>query len=618
MKVKENAYYRIPGLVGIFGVEGNSEGQYLEEFLSLFPDDQKPSEEEIGGKLVIPIGFAAILKRNEMDYSRTGCFAENELYACLSEGEYFSNEGKRENVEWVLANLTKKGRGFFDSLNGTYTLGIYDKTSREFILRTDRYSTRLFYYSINRERLVFANDIRFLLRHQSVDREINTDAIYDYINFEFMLCNETMYRSINVFPHGKELVWDGARVKWKRYWDYPDYLPTLPGAKIEDYIEETIIRMRAAVKRRATNKEKRFITLSSGLDSRAIACFLSEISKEPIACLTLGHSDFHQTKWAKQICLSLGGNFLLISIDSIEYERIVPITAELLSGQVDFNQGFIFWLIEFLHNETINAYVFDGQVQDVLFEPLYISYERPEEQGGGDDLNILSKYYPPIHIDLLKVILRPEWLDNVGSKRAERIRKHLQGKRFENLSALTQYFYFTSRGQRYVWGATSLEYAISNIGFPGMDYDLFDWGMECPIEVRKPDAPLYRSVLCKAFPSIASIPWDATGKALSFYKGRMTPTFSIYKKYFWLYALRRITSGKIDLISSPVSTDHLFRKNIAFRNSLEKVITQMNETHENPLSKKGVELLGKMILSGRNYFDLFQKAVTLAGYFNRR
>ena len=54
-------------------------------------------------------------------------------------------------------------------------------------------------------------------------------------------------------------------------------------------------------------------------------------------------------------------------------------------------------------------------------------------------------------------------------------------------------------------------------GFPGMDYDLFDFVVRIPYRYRY-RAELYRKIFLKHMPQLADIPWSQTGLNLKKYE----------------------------------------------------------------------------------------------------
>jgi asparagine synthetase B (glutamine-hydrolysing) len=606
-------FYRIPGIIGFMGNYGKRDSDLVSRYNELFFPGTNSAPGESSIRIVTSFGVAGILGRGLENVSNQGSTASNKHYSILTEGEYFSDNGSRQDSHWLLDQISTNGVSALDSLNGTYSLVVHDKLENLVLLGSDRYATRPFYYAVVEGMLLFSSDFRMLLKQMPSSDSVNYDAILDFISFGFVLKNDTLHQSIRVLGHGERLEWDGNKLTSQRYWDYPVSLPSSPGAKISDYLDGTFHAMRNAVKRRIEGKCSVGVTLSSGLDSRAIAACVADLRNEPVHCYHLGKKRHKNSLWATEICRRLNGVFSSVAYKDLDFEKLLGLTYVLLAGQFSLNQAHVLWLLSSLNID--DTYILDGQVQDTLLGPLYIakgadSLAQPVNYP--EEALKLHDFTPD---DLLRIVLKDEWAERAISTRSRRIEDHFQGRVFEDKSALTQHFYYTTRGQRYVWGAPVLEYSLVDVGYPGMDYDFFDWAMHLPIELREPEARLYRKLLCSFYPDVAAVPWDATGTPLNIFKGRIKADYSLTGKDLWIHVIRRATSGRIDLSNFFIDDDMLFRKNRKFRQAMLALVAALGNYPANPISKTGIEKLVRMIMSGRNYFNLLQRILTILNFF---
>lgn len=268
----------IPGIVGVLGPIGRSKIKIREEFERGFNWLTNNPYKFVKSKIETPFGLVGVIKRNIDDIARHYCSDENNNFMLLAEGEFFDDNGKRMEIDYLLQKISKDSIRYLDTLNGNYCITIYDKKSRILHLQTDRYSTRLMYYFSKYNSFIFLNDIRFVTCHGTGELEINYKSIFDFLNFEFIHCNETLYNSINTFPHGQFAIWDGEKLSFERYWDYPKEISIEKKFTFNEYKEETTFRVREFIKRRLFNKSSVIVTLSAGLDSRSIAAFVKDIN----------------------------------------------------------------------------------------------------------------------------------------------------------------------------------------------------------------------------------------------------------------------------------------------------------------------------------------------------
>jgi len=606
-------FARIPGIIGFLTDSRRFYSAGFSQCNELIFPGAKHALPDSSIRIITPFGLVGVLGRDAADSSKRGSIASSINYSVLIDGEYFSSEGTRKDSVWLLNQIDLRGISALDSLNGSYSLVLHDKRRNMVLLGSDRYSTRPLYYAVIKGALFFASDFSSLMQQIPSECPVNYGAIIDFISFEFILKNETFHHDIRVLSHGERLEWNDNGLASRRYWDYPAYLPSFPDADASKYLEGTYHAMRNAVRRRIEGKSTIGITLSSGLDSRSIAACVAELRNEPIQCYHLGELNHQNSLWAAEICRHLNGIFGSMALGKLEFNALIDATYNMLAGQFSINQAYVLWLLSSL--EADDACVLDGQVQDTLLQFLYIALGPDSRARPVNYPEEILKFHQALPDDLIRIVLEDEWANRAISERYRRIEEHIQGRIFEDKSSLTQYFYYTARGQRYVWGGPVLEYSLVDVGYPGMDYDFFDWAMSLPIELRGPDAKLYRKMICTYFKNIAGIPWDATGAPLNIFIGRKTADYSLAGKDLWIHAIRRATFGKIDLSNVFLDKDKLFRNDRIFREAILDPLTAFDNASCIPISKKGVEKLIRMIMSGRNYFGLLQSVLTVMNFF---
>ncbi len=146
------------------------------------------------------------------------------------------------------------------------------KKTDTFLLARDRVGQKPLYYFANEETLIFASELKTLIRvmqEMKIPIEINEEAIYHFLCLSNIPEPETIYKNVYTVKPGHFLTFKQGDIREKCYWNY-QYLPKweLPEAEIKDrtqnlIAEATKIRLRADV--------PIGIFLSGGWDSSVIA-----------------------------------------------------------------------------------------------------------------------------------------------------------------------------------------------------------------------------------------------------------------------------------------------------------------------------------------------------------
>jgi asparagine synthase (glutamine-hydrolysing) len=172
----------------------------------------------------------------------------------------------------VVSSLYERyGPKFAACLDGTFCAAILDRNRRRLILASDLVGSYPIYWTTTGDALVFASELRALLRHPEVRRSLNPAAVGDYLTFGFPLGVKTVADGVNLLPAGSTLVfeYDTGSVTIDRYASIIDSLEPWRGSQ-QEYLETVHDAFTRAVGRALSGPYRFGLSLSGGLDSRAI------------------------------------------------------------------------------------------------------------------------------------------------------------------------------------------------------------------------------------------------------------------------------------------------------------------------------------------------------------
>jgi asparagine synthase (glutamine-hydrolysing) len=187
-------------------------------------------------------------------------------------------------VEWGLSALTK--------FNGMFAFAIWDKKRRKLTLARDRYGIKPLYYSRKNNALLFGSEIKALLAHPAMRAEADTEGLLEYMTFQNLFTDRTLFKDAKLLPAGSYMTIDAATgaSHIERYWDFafdePDHK-----ASIEEYAEELDRLFTRAVNRNLISDVPVGTYLSGGIDSGAVTALAARQIKD-IRSFTVGF-DLH-------------------------------------------------------------------------------------------------------------------------------------------------------------------------------------------------------------------------------------------------------------------------------------------------------------------------------------
>ena len=211
---------------------------------------------------------------------------EDELRTAL-EAEQLPQPGK--GVLPLLTSLYQLyGRRGLARLQGSYCAVILDAKAKELVLLNDRLGSYFLYWYDGPQRFVFASELKALLRDSAIKPELDPRSVADYLTFGFLFGNKTLVTQVQLLPAASTLTykWEEGHYTLERYWHLESAFQDWQGSQ-DEYGAELCRVFNQAVQRTLTGGQSIGVSLSGGLDSRAIVSAIDG-AHAPITTYTLG------------------------------------------------------------------------------------------------------------------------------------------------------------------------------------------------------------------------------------------------------------------------------------------------------------------------------------------
>lgn len=179
----------------------------------------------------------------------------------------------RSDTETILMAYDRWGADAFVKFNGMFALGILDERRRRLVLARDRFGVKPLYYYQNDKVFLFASEIKAILTHPEVKKSVCHQALDEYLTFQNILTDRTLFEGVKLLPAGTTLTLDlnvdTPRPVLNQFWDYR--FPEKPlDISFEEAAEETHRLFVQAVERQLQSDVPVSCYLSGGLDSGSI------------------------------------------------------------------------------------------------------------------------------------------------------------------------------------------------------------------------------------------------------------------------------------------------------------------------------------------------------------
>ena len=213
------------------------------------------------------------------------------------EGEIFNldelaiDSGLEPHDTGKILHLFKQERGldFLRNVDGIFSGVLYDTENERVHLFSDRYGLRHLYLLKTQNGLAWASEVKALLHMPGFVPQIDTTAMQDFLNYGHFLGNHTWIQEIRLLSPGTILSWDlrTFSLQERLYWTWADISNQKVSGSTTEILEELGRLFVRAVRRRVRANERVGVTLSGGLDSRALLAAIPEI-EHPIHTVTFG------------------------------------------------------------------------------------------------------------------------------------------------------------------------------------------------------------------------------------------------------------------------------------------------------------------------------------------
>ncbi len=176
-------------------------------------------------------------------------------------------------------------------LDGMFAFAVWDAAHRSLLLARDRMGEKPLYYYAGPEAFVFGSELRALLGHPAVPRELSLEGLAAYLAFEYVPAPRSILAGVAKLPPGHALtVSPGGKPRLVRYWDLA-FAPD-PSVDEAEWAERLMGQLETSVRRRLISDVPLGLFLSGGIDSSAIVAIAARLSgPRVLKTFTIGFPD---------------------------------------------------------------------------------------------------------------------------------------------------------------------------------------------------------------------------------------------------------------------------------------------------------------------------------------
>jgi asparagine synthase (glutamine-hydrolysing) len=343
------------GLFGVCGIESPSlvnpasiaQMQHIACEAKKLHTDQIYSDDCLSASRIVPKWQAektSPFLSSPQAFSANKQLAKLDRYCCWFDGEIYNwgkihtdnsankrsgaSEAQSTNTNSSIAHTLvdlyheQQGFSFLAQLEGSFNAVIYDKQENKVHLLNDRNGSRPFYWMVSDHTLIWSGAMRSFSLLPGISVKINQESVDDFLGFRYLTALHSWFENVELLEVATVLTWDfvDRQVSSQKYWWWSELLPSSENNKdIRDIALELGRYFIDAVQTLFEHDGTPFLTLTSGLDSRAILAALPK-PQPTLRCMTYEDaSEEPELEMARRIASRAGVKHEGLSISSSQW-----------------------------------------------------------------------------------------------------------------------------------------------------------------------------------------------------------------------------------------------------------------------------------------------------------
>ena len=217
----------------------------------------------------------------------------------------------RTDTEVILHLYEEEGAGCLPRLNGMFGLAIWDNRRRLLTLARDRMGKKPLSYALLSDEIVFASELKALLLHPRISREIDPAALRKYLAYEYVPSPQSIIRGVRKLPPGYLLTYsaDGSvSSRPFRDLDFGDGR-NRDAISVQDAGDEVRSLLLKAVERRLVSDVPLGVFLSGGIDSSAVLAMMLRLrDPKDVKTFSIGFRErsFDESEYGRRMARHFG------------------------------------------------------------------------------------------------------------------------------------------------------------------------------------------------------------------------------------------------------------------------------------------------------------------------
>ncbi len=326
----------------------------------------------------------------DLEAAQQPLYNEDKTLALMFNGEIYNYQELREELqalghcfatngdgETLLHGYEEWGAGLLPRLRGMFGFAIWNIAEQRLFIARDYFGIKPMHYTLLPDgRLVFGSEIKSILVHPDVKKELNPAALDKYLSFQYSVPTETFFKGISCLPPAHYMVHEAGRVEVFRYWE-PSFSPD-ESMTLEQAVDEIDRAFTDSVAAHRISDVEVGCFLSGGVDSSFVASYFGGQK-----AFTVGFDNgqhYNESNYAAELAKEVGIEHHVHIIGEKEYWDALPKVQYYLDQPLADPSCVALYFVSKLAAEKVKV-VLSGEGADELFGGYRIYHEPTSLRG---------------------------------------------------------------------------------------------------------------------------------------------------------------------------------------------------------------------------------------------
>jgi asparagine synthase (glutamine-hydrolysing) len=236
----------------------------------------------------------------------------------------------RSDTEVIVHAWEQWGEACVDRFRGMFAFALWDEGRQTLFLARDRLGVKPLYYAMLPDGVfLFGSELKSLLAHGGLTREMDPRSIDDYFTLGYVPEPRTIFTSAHKLPPGHTMTLrrGGDPQKPRRYWQV-----AFTGSNPIDDVAaqaELIERLRESVRLRMIAEVPLGAFLSGGVDSSAVVAMMARQSNGPVNTCSIAFDDpkYDETRFAQAVAERYATRHFVDKVETDDFDLIDTLAA---------------------------------------------------------------------------------------------------------------------------------------------------------------------------------------------------------------------------------------------------------------------------------------------------